>query len=99
VLISKGEDIRTKGTHRRRSEEYPLYSTTTTTHKDNSCGSKNGREREREIKKEKREKKTGQPSFQSTVSKRLLCRFICGCFESTEKKETAVTATTTGELN
>jgi len=56
-------------------------------------------EREREIKKEKREKKTGQPSFQSTVSKRLLCRFVCGCFESTEKKETAVTATTTGELN
>jgi hypothetical protein len=42
VLISKGEDIRTKGTHRRRSEEYPLYSTTTTIHKDNSCGSKRG---------------------------------------------------------
>ena len=50
-------------------------------------------------KKEKREKKTGQLPFQSTVSKRLLCRFECGCFESTEKKETAVTATTTGELN
>jgi hypothetical protein len=32
-------------------------------------------EREREIKKEKREKKTGQLPFQSTVSKRLLCRF------------------------
>jgi hypothetical protein len=59
VLISKGEDIRTKGTHRRRSEEYPLYSTTTTTHKDNSCGSKNGkeREREREIKKRKKREK------------------------------------------
>jgi hypothetical protein len=97
VLISKGEDIRTKGTHRRRSEEYPLYSTTTTIHKDNSCGSKRG-EREREIKRKKREKKTGQLPFQSTVSKRLLCRFICGCFESTKRKETAVTATSTDEL-
>ena len=66
VLISKGEDIRTKGTHRRRSEEYPLYSTITTTHKDNSCGSKNGgREAERarektraRNKKRKREKDT-----------------------------------------
>jgi hypothetical protein len=57
VLISKGEDIRTKGTHRRRSEEYPLYSTTTTTHKDNSCGSKKRRrERERNKKKEKKER-------------------------------------------
>jgi hypothetical protein len=53
---------------------------------------KGERERARN-KKEKREKKTGQLPFQSTVSKRLLCRFICGCFESTEKKETAVTAT------
>jgi len=58
-------------------------------------------EREREIKKrkKKKEKKTGQPPFQSTVSKRLLCRFICGCFESTKRKETAVTATSTDELN
>jgi len=59
------------------------------------------RERARNKKKEKREKKTGQPPFQSTVSKRLLCRFVCGCFESTEKKKetAAVTATSTGELN
>jgi hypothetical protein len=27
-----------------------------------------------------------------------LCRFICGCFESTKRKETAVTATSTDEL-
>ncbi len=55
VLISKGEDIRTKGTHRRRSEEYPLYSTTTTTHKDNSCGSKKKKgEREKNVKKKKK---------------------------------------------
>jgi hypothetical protein len=67
VLISKGEDIRTKGTHRRRNEEYPLYSTMTTTHKDNSYGSKNGkergREREREIKKKKKRKRQGSRHF------------------------------------
>jgi len=59
VLISKEEDIRTKGTHRRRSEEYPLYSTKTTTHKDNSCGSKKrSREgRERKIKKKEEKKR------------------------------------------
>jgi hypothetical protein len=65
VLISKGEDIRTKGTHRRRSEEYPLYSTTT--HKDNSCGSKNEREREG-ARNKKEEKKTREKDRATAIS-------------------------------
>ena len=99
--FQKERDIRTKGTHRRRSEEYPLYSNNDYDDDDDDIQrqfmwvkkmGERGREGEREIyiyikKKKKERRKTGQPPFQSTVSKRLLCRFVCGCFESTEKKK------------
>jgi hypothetical protein len=92
VLISKGEDIRTKGTHRRRSEEYPLYSTTTTTHKDNSCGSKKEREREREIKKKKERKRQGNCHFNQP--------YLSGfCVVLYEKRNCCYCYKTTGELN
>lgn len=70
---------------------------TKTTH----VGQKMG-ERGRNIykKKKKERRKTGQPPFQSTVSKRLLCRFCMWVlWKHGEEKETAVTAATIGELN
>ena len=60
-------------------------------------------ERQRAYEEEKGEEKTGQLPFQSSVSKRLLSRFlfVCGYFASKERekerKDTAVT--TTSELN